>query len=95
MLKLPAAGSDSVIVAVTFALSTSLTRCRSGSAQCPRCRSRPPTDWWPSARSLTAVPVIALLPVIAGATPSLTLVAMVKLPLKLAAGVNVSPPAAC
>ena len=33
----------------------------------------------------------ALLPVIAGATPSLTLVAIEKLPLKFAAGVSVSP----
>ena len=41
--------------------------------------------------SLTAVPVIALLPVIGAATPSLTLVAMVKVLLKLAAGVKVSP----
>ena len=37
------------------------------------------------------MPVNALLPVMAGATPSLTLVAIVKLPLKFAAGVNVSP----
>ena len=34
--------------------------------------------------SFTAIPVIALLPVIAGATPSLTLVAIEKLPLKFA-----------
>ena len=44
--------------------------------------------------SLTAVPVKALFPVIAAATPSLTLVATVKLPLKLGAGER-SPPAAC
>ena len=31
------------------------------------------------------------MPVMAGATPSLTLVAIVKLPLKFAAGVNVTP----
>ena len=37
------------------------------------------------------MPVKALLPVIAGATPSLTLVAIEKLPLKFAAGVSVSP----
>ena len=41
--------------------------------------------------SLTALPVIALLPVSGAATPSLTLVAMVKLLLKSAAGVKVSP----
>ena len=41
--------------------------------------------------SLTAVPVMDLMPVTGGATPSLTLVAMVKLPLKLAAGVKFSP----
>ena len=41
--------------------------------------------------SLTAIPVNDLLPVRAGAVPSLTLVAMVKLPLKFAAGVNVTP----
>ena len=37
------------------------------------------------------MPVNALLPVIAGATPSLTLVAIVKLPLKFGAGVKVTP----
>ncbi len=41
--------------------------------------------------SFTGVPVIALLPVTGAATPSLTLVAMVKLPLKLTVGVKVSP----
>src|SRR5687767_6679866 len=40
--------------------------------------------------SLTAVPVIALLPVVAGATPSDTEVAMLKLPLKSAAGLKVA-----
>ena len=40
--------------------------------------------------SLTGVPVIALLPVTGAATPSLTLVAMVKLLLKSAVGVKVS-----
>ena len=44
-----------------------------------------------TATSLTAVPVMDLEPVTAGATPSLTLVAMVKLPLKLAVGVKVTP----
>src|ERR1043166_4324733 len=37
------------------------------------------------------MPVIALVPVTAGATPSLTLVAIVKLLLKFEAGVNVRP----
>ena len=37
------------------------------------------------------MPVIALTPVIAGATPSLTLVAMVKLLLKFWVGVKVTP----
>ena len=41
--------------------------------------------------AFTAVPVNALVPVMAGATPSLTLVAIEKLPLKFAAGVNVTP----
>src|SRR6185503_5677881 len=41
--------------------------------------------------SLTGVPVMALLPVTGAAMPSLTLVAIVKLPLKLAAGVKVRP----
>ena len=41
--------------------------------------------------SFTAIPVNALVPVMAGATPSLTLVATVKLPLKFAAGENVKP----
>src|SRR5262245_17799497 len=41
--------------------------------------------------SLTATPVIDLVPVTAGATPSLTLVAIVKLPLKSWVGVQVSP----
>jgi hypothetical protein len=39
---------------------------------------------------LTAVPVIDFVPVTAAATPSLTLVAMVTLLLKFAAGVNVN-----
>ena len=37
------------------------------------------------------MPVNALVPVMAGATPSLTLVAIEKLPLKFAVGVNVTP----
>ena len=41
--------------------------------------------------SLTGVPVMALLPVMGAATPSLTLVAMVKLLLKLSAGVKLTP----
>src|SRR5438128_2696094 len=41
--------------------------------------------------SLTAMPVTDLDPVIAAATPSLTLVAIVKLPLKFAAGLKVTP----
>ena len=41
--------------------------------------------------SFTAMPVMVLLPVIAAATPSLTLVAIVKLLLKFAAGVKVTP----
>ena len=41
--------------------------------------------------SFTGVPVIALLPSTAGATPSLTLVAIVKLALKLRLGVKVTP----
>ena len=41
--------------------------------------------------SLTAVPVIAFVPVTAAATPSLTLVAMLKLLLKLAVGAKVRP----
>ena len=40
---------------------------------------------------MMAVPATALTPVIGAATPSLTLVAIVKLLLKLAAGVNVRP----
>ena len=41
--------------------------------------------------SLTAVPVKLLLPVMAAATPSVTLVAMVKLALKFSVGVKVNP----
>ena len=50
-------------------------------------------DWlaFSTGASLTAVPVKFLVPVRAGATPSLTLVAMLKLPLKLAVGVKVTP----
>ena len=41
--------------------------------------------------SLTAVPLITLVPVMGAATPSDTLVAMLKLALKLAVGVKVTP----
>ena len=41
--------------------------------------------------TFTAIPVNALMPVIAGATHQLTLVAIEKLLLKFAAGVNVTP----
>src|SRR5436190_2145264 len=41
--------------------------------------------------SLTGTPVMALVPVIGAATPSLTLVSIVKLLLKFGAGLNVTP----
>ena len=91
MLKLPAAAFDSVTVAVTFALSTSLTTMSIRFSAVSSVYVSAALRFVAVGASFTAVPVIVLLPVTAAATPSLTLVAIVKLALKLSAGVKVSP----
>src|SRR6185503_20849688 len=86
----PAAGFDKVKVAVTLALSTSLTTISIRFNGVSSVYVSAALRFVAVGASLTGVPVTALLPVTLSA-PSLTLVAIVKLPLKLAAGVKVRP----
>ena len=91
VFKLPAAVFDNVSVAVMFALSMSVTTMSVRLSAVFSVYVSAALTFVAVGASFTAVPVIVLLPVTGAATPSLTLVAIVKLLLKFAAGVNVSP----
>ena len=81
VLKLPAAALDNVKLAVTAGLSTSLTTMSVRFSGVSSVYVSAALRFVAVGGSLTAMPVTALLPVMAAATPSLTLVASVKLPL--------------
>ena len=72
----PVASTSAMLIPLTVRLVSSAAVCAPGTVF--------------TGASFTAVPVITLLPVTAGATPSDTDVAMVKLELKFAAGLKVT-----